>query len=648
MRFRTTKCQFITFATGLILCSGVSTANAQDCPENIDFETGTFANWNCYVGNVSVQGGQNSINLVNSNGPVPNRHTMYNSNSAGIMDEYGGFPVLCPNGSGHSIRLGNNSAGTEAEGISYDFIIPSNQNVYSLIYHYAVVFEDPDHQVFEQPRLEIEILNVSDNTVINCSSFTFIPYGSLLPGFFESQHRSGDAPVWCKNWSAVTINLNGLAGKAIRLFFKTADCTFRRHFGYAYIDVNSECSSEFLGASYCPDDTLVNLTAPYGYQNYTWFNNTFTQQLGSAQTITFSPVPAVGSTYAVVVVPYNGYGCLDTLYAKLMDTLKVKSIAGDDVLSCNQNPVMIGGNSKPGLVYSWSPTTGLTNPSISNPLASPNVTTNYILSTRHDGGGCLHTDTVIVTASIIDNAMHLTGSASFCSDSEDSAILHVQPNYTVQWYKDDRAITGSSQKDFHVHQTGTYYAILTNHDGCTINTAKQDIIIDSPIPGIRYPVQYAVIDQPLPLKARQIGINVLWNPGAYLNTPATFTPIFTGRYEQLYTIEMTTRGGCVTIDTQLVKTVKQAEIYVPTAFTPNRDGLNDYLNPIIMGIREIRYFRIFNRWGQLVYEMKNSDKGWDGTINGTPQPSQVVVWMVEGVGFDNRVYQRKGTTALVR
>ena len=59
-----------------------------------------------------------------------------------------------------------------------------------------------------------------------------------------------------------------MAGKTIRLFFKTADCTFRRHFGYAYIDVNTECSSEFTGATYCPDDTAVTVTAPYGYQNY--------------------------------------------------------------------------------------------------------------------------------------------------------------------------------------------------------------------------------------------------------------------------------------------------------------------------------------------------------------------------------------------
>src|SRR6478736_2733309 len=80
------------------------------------------------------------------------------------------------------------------------------------------------------PNIDFEITNITDGSVINCSSFTFIPYGSVLPGFFESPNPGGDTPVWCKDWSAVSINLDGNAGKRIRLFFKTADCTFRRHF----------------------------------------------------------------------------------------------------------------------------------------------------------------------------------------------------------------------------------------------------------------------------------------------------------------------------------------------------------------------------------------------------------------------------------
>jgi len=634
--------------SGLFLAPGYLSVYAQNCPANIDFETGTFNGWTCYIGSSAAVSSVNIISLSLPGGPVPGRHTMYSSNPGDGVDEYGGFPKNCPNGSGRSIRLGNDLAGTEAEGISYEFTIPANRNVYSLIYHYAVVFQDPNHEEFQQPRLQIEITNVTDNKLIQCSSFTFIPYGSLLPGFFVSPNSVGDTPVWCKDWSAVSINLDGNAGKTIRLFFKTADCTFRRHFGYAYIDVNSECSSEFVGDAYCPDDTLVNVTAPYGYQNYTWYNSTFSQVLGTAQTITFKPPPVADSTYAVEIVPYNGYGCLDTLYARLADTLIVDANAGQDILSCNYNPVPIGAISKPGLVYSWSPVTGLSDSRIANPLAAPGSTTAYVLTTNHDGGGCIDTDTVVVTASIIDTSLQLIGSAMFCTDSGDSAILRVRPTNSIQWFKDDRIITGANRTDYRVTQTGEYYATLINSDGCSINTIKQNIVIDEPKPGINYPVQYAIIDVPFGLEARPFGDSILWSPGTWLNTRTSYTPLFTGPSEQLYTIKIETNSGCITIDTQLVKTVKNGEIYVPTAFTPNNDGLNDLLRPIIRGIKEIKYFRIFNRWGQLLFETKTNQHGWDGKINGVPQRGQVVVWMIEGIGADDIIYRQKGTSVLVR
>ena len=637
----------LPFTTAILLSPFYFTASAQDCPPNIDFETGSFAGWTCYTGSVAAVNGRNVISLSAAGGPVADRQTMFNNPGAGL-DPYGGFPINCPNGSGHSIKLGNDSGGGLAEGISYEFTIPAGKNEYSLIYHYAVVFQDPNHQQYEQPRMEIEIMNVSDNTVISCSSFSFFPYGSLLPGFFISPVQGGDAPVWCKDWSAVSINLNGNAGKTIRLFFKTADCTFRRHFGYAYIDVNSECSSEFVGATYCKDDTAVNVIAPYGYQNYTWFNNNFTKTLGAEQIITFKPPPPVGTTIAVEVVPYNGYGCLDTLYARLIDTLTVRAFAGRDTLYCGQEPVPIGTIPKPGLVYRWRPAVGLSNPNISNPTASPATTTKYVVETRHDGGGCVDTDTVLVTSTAVDTTLQLLGKSMYCIGNGDSAVLRVNPTSTIQWYRDGSPLGGANATDYRVPQTGTYYCLLTNSEGCSMKTSSQSIVIDRPRQGIRYPVQYAVIDMPITLQARQFGSSVLWSPGVHLNSTTNYNPVFSGALEQLYTIQISTNTGCLTVDTQVVKTVKAADIIVPSAFTPNNDGLNDLLRPTLMGMKELRFFRIYNRWGQLLFEMKTEIAGWDGMYRGKQQPTQVVVWMAEGLGVDGRVHQKKGTAALVR
>lgn len=639
----TLQSSFIT-----ILLSTLSFYSIAQCPPNIDFENGTFDNWTCYTGSVSAAGGRNTINLFQSGGPIYGQHTMFSSGSGNQLDPYGGFPVTCPNGSGYSIKLGNDQGGAGAEGVSYEFIIPPGRNEYSLIYNYAVVFQDPNHQIYEQPRLEIEITNITDNKIIDCSSFTFVPYGSVLPGFFVSPVQVDTTNIWCKDWSAVSINLNGNAGKTIRLFFKTSDCTFQRHFGYAYIDVNSECSSEFVGATYCPGDRFVEVTAPWGYQQYTWYNNNFTQQLGTQQNIRFTPPPPAGTTIAVEVIPYDGYGCRDTLFALLIDTLTVVSNAGKDTLSCNTVPVPIGAIPKPGLVYSWSPVTGLSNPGIANPRAGPTITTKYVLSTSSIGGGCVSTDTVIVKASIVDSSIQLIGKDAFCITSADSAVLIVSAANNAQWYRSDVIIGGANLASYKVLQSGSYHALLVNADGCRAATAKKTILIEKPLPGIRYPVEYAVVNHPQTLQARTIGVEVQWLPSTFLNNPNSFTPIYTGTTDVLYNIELTTASGCVTVDTLLVKPLKEVKIYVPTAFTPNNDGLNDYLKPIPGGIKEFRYFRIYNRWGQLVFDMHSNTKGWDGNISGMPQGTGVFVWMAEGVGVDNNIYRGKGTVLLVR
>jgi gliding motility-associated-like protein len=414
--------------------------------------------------------------------------------------------------------------------------------------------------------------------------------------------------------------------------------------------VNSECSSEFTGASYCPDDTAVTITAPYGYQNYTWYNSSFTQVLGTQQTLYFNPPPPVGTTFAVELIPYDGYGCPDTLYANMIDTLSLKANAGPDVFSCNYNPVFIGSIPKPGVSYSWSPSAGLSNPNISNPKAKPDVTTEYELTVRSAGGGCINKDTVVVRASIVDSSLLLTGKSFFCITGSDSAVLSVQPIETIQWFRDGSPVSGANQNRYRINQSGKYYASLTNSDGCSLTTRTEEIIIESPRPGIIYPLQYAIMNIPAGLQAREFGISLLWEPSVYLNNAAIVNPLFTApaELEQLYTISIKTAAGCVTEDVQKVIVIKEVKVYVPTAFTPDNNGLNDFIKPIMLGIKEMKYFRIYNRGGQLVYDHSPDQPGWDGNIGGLLQSTGVYVWMFQGIGWDKRTHTKKGTIALIR
>ena len=179
-------------------------------------------------------------------------------------------------------------------------------------------------------------------------------------------------------------------------------------------------------------------------------------------------------------------------------------------------------------------------------------------------------------------------------------------------------------------------------------TLKQKLAIDKPREAIRYPIEYAVINLPLDLSARNFGESVLWKPSSNLDNATVLNPVFKGNIDQEYSIDITTKTKCVTTDSQFVKIVKEIAIYVPSAFTPNGDGKNDFLKPIIFGIKRLSYFRVFNRFGQLMYETNTNRQGWDGNFKGVKQDVQTVVWMVETLAGDGKIYTNKGTTILLR
>jgi gliding motility-associated-like protein len=97
-----------------------------------------------------------------------------------------------------------------------------------------------------------------------------------------------------------------------------------------------------------------------------------------------------------------------------------------------------------------------------------------------------------------------------------------------------------------------------------------------------------------------------------------------------------------------VRVFDRPEVYVPNAFTPNSDGKNDVLRPTAVQVVEITYFRVFNRWGELIYQTNSFDGGWDGTYKGQLQPCDTYVWIFEGKDTNGKVISAKGTTTLFR
>jgi adhesin/invasin len=89
-------------------------------------------------------------------------------------------------------------------------------------------------------------------------------------------------------------------------------------------------------------------------------------------------------------------------------------------------------------------------------------------------------------------------------------------------------------------------------------------------------------------------------------------------------------------------------IYVPKVFTPNNDGTNDVLKPILVGISAFHYFSVYNRWGNLIYTTQDANQGWDGTFKGVAQPVETYLWIAEGIDVAGKKIVQKGMTSLVR
>ncbi|MEN9684774.1 MAG: hypothetical protein RLZZ28_560, partial [Bacteroidota bacterium] len=447
------------------------------CPPNIGFELGNFDNWECSIGSISQNTGD--ITLTASR-PASNRHTLIQSDVNQIDDFYGGFPVSCPNGSGYSIQLGNPSTGRQAERVSYTFTIPSDQNNYSIIYNYAVVFQNPGHADWEQPKFTANVFDVTNGTYIGCSSFSYAA-SSNLPGFKESTVKDS---VFYKDWTPVTIKLSGYAGRTIRLEFTTNDCTRGGHFGYAYIDVNENCSSPISGNIYCLNDASQKLIAPYGFEGYKWFNKDFSKVLGNEITLVLSPVAAPNTVLAVEVTPYPDQGCVDTVYTTIQLITEPLTLVTKSLVEACVNPgvnltvPLITSGSSAGLSLSYFLDSSLTG-YLPNPRAVTKNGVYYIKATNT--AGCISAKPISVK--IYDFPVFtVTDPKAVTRPSTINLQSTIGGNTTgvvFSFWQDQEATRSVSQPDL-IGKTGTYYIKGTNAGGCAVTEAV-NIVVNEPV-----------------------------------------------------------------------------------------------------------------------------------------------------------------------
>jgi len=406
--------ELLSIAFLLLLC-GAARAQLQ-CPPNIDLEMGDLSGWTFYVGTFTgTPAGTPPVAPVLSS-PIGCRHTLTKitgligctgPGGVGPLDQYGGFPVIAPGGGSYSLRVGGNVAGGFTEKARFYVHIPPGSDNYSLIYRYAVVFQDipgtTSHPQLDKPQFIVTVFDsaatalgggsvpvlISDSA---CSYFRYIA-GGPLPGFTTitscatcTPAPSVANPIQYKSWSTSTVDLSGLAGTTIGIDFISSDCRPSGHFGYGYVDMS--CGLFKISAAICDTAVPPVLSAPDGFASYTWWDSaTFTTFYGSGQTITI-PFPSSPTTIAVILAPYPGYGCPDTLYTHITPSALAITPSSDTSI-CKGRSVTLQSNATDligPLNYNWSPASGLSCTNCASPVASPTVSTVYSLTVTNPNG----------------------------------------------------------------------------------------------------------------------------------------------------------------------------------------------------------------------------------------------------------------------
>jgi gliding motility-associated-like protein len=444
------------------------------CPDNIDFEYGNFFNWKCYTGVVDSIVNVNVITL-NPSPPTPNRHTLYNRVMPSAIDPYGLFPTNPPDGSNFALRLGNTIIGGEAEGVSYTIHVPTNDSNFSIKYDYAVVFEDPGHTIWSQPRFQVKVFDSAANAYVDCASFEYVST-SNLPGFTRSTVDTG---VIYKPWSSVFLSLRGYAGKTMYLEFKNADCVRKGHWGYSYIDVEKPCGQSVEMQYDCAAPHITTLNAPPGFQIYNWWDSAFTTILASGQQVTLNPGPAMNTTIWLEMIPFNNFGCLDTIPVKFTGEFTAAFDMSDTVGICAPHTFTFYNRDLPSTTAIWDFGDGTTGTG-DTVTHTYNLPGNYLVKLNvTQPGGCF--GAAIKLVSVVQPA----GSFSFASGNYCDTLtvrFDAITSYTdsLFWdFGDGTTLSTIQSSVTHTYATGGIFypsLIIKSQGGCQTPVPATDSI----------------------------------------------------------------------------------------------------------------------------------------------------------------------------
>ena len=366
------------------------------------------------------------------------------------------------------------------------------------------------------------------------------------------------------------------------------------------------------------DGAITGISVTGGIQTYLWNGIASTSQ---------DLINGAAGTYTIAVI--DTFGCVDSVGPITLSGTPPISIVVNGVNTlCEGQSTMLSASGATS--YNWNP--GGAGASIS---VSPTTTTTYQVIGA--SGPCLDTVTHVITVDTLPLAT-ISGDTSICVG--EVANLTASGGTGYVWTTTD--VTNSIS--ISPTSSSVYGVIVSN--GCGNDTTSVNVTVNSNPAANAGSDETIILGNAVNLNGSG-GILYSWSPSVGLSCTNCSAPSASPTSTTTYILTVEDANGCIDYDSLTVFVEEQLIIYIPNVFSPNGDGSNDVLFVRGGGIDQI-VFRVFDRWGNMVFESADINTGWDGTYQGQPAVPGVYAYGVQGKYLDGSDIKQSGNVTLIR
>jgi gliding motility-associated-like protein len=383
------------------------------------------------------------------------------------------------------------------------------------------------------------------------------------------------------------------------------------------------------------------------YWSITDSTNTTTRGIGD----TFFPTGP--GFYLLRYYAENTFGCINRDSVKIGVYTQPVIIGSEDKLICKGEQVALNITGNPTKIE-WTPSNTLNTSTGLNVVAKPTVSTIYIVKAYHYPQ-CPTFDTIQVD---VKSKLDVKAYPDTILCLGDTIQLHAEAENTslnttkITWQASPSISNINDPNPLAFPRINTTYYAMFENGKCDIQKLPVQVDV-KPLPTVKAGNDHIIIrgsEVQIDATSPQL-VNYLWITDYKLSCNTCQIPIASPDVDTTYVVLVTNQYGCKALDKLRIRVIEDCAgrmVYVPNTFTPNGDGQNDVLKVFGPGVASVKEFRVFNRWGQLVYETNTPNVGWDGTFNGAELNPGVYMYYMDVECINGERTIKKGDVTLLK